>query len=346
MKSALFGRVSSDRQGRIWADVDPLAYDDPTGTFTPVMDITTRDWVDEPTIEEMVYDQTSYVEVGGVAYSGAITGTFDALLSGAPGYSPSFHGAVEKLSGFALESQTQLNQLSGNIWANRNQRFPKVNMNMAQPMVNLDIAPQEVVGIHIGATDTIRNEEIDGIYIPSSLSWSYSSVNKHLRTTLELIGVVSGVPGDTILIPPVIEDGDYSFPEFTFPSFPPFALPSFPIVDPLSIDNLAIHISGYGIFYTNDLSSPSPSWACANTNLEANKAAFKNFEIGAGGLSIIQNGSDEVWGVSALGGEWVRIFTKDDIGTLKVLHTHALIIFVVTGWIEILEDCSSLLDLL
>ena len=314
MKSALFGRVSSDRQGRIWADVDPLAYDDPTGTFTPVMDITTRDWVDEPTIEEMVYDQTSYVEVGGVAYSGAITGTFDALLSGAPGYSPSFHGAVEKLSGFALKSQTQLNQLSGNIWANRNQRFPKVNMNMAQPMVNLDIAPQEVVGIHIGATDTIRNEEIDGIYIPSSLSWSYSSVNKHLRTTLELIGVVSGVPGDTILIPPVIEDGDYSFPEFTFPSFPPFALPSFPIVDPLSIDNLAVHISGYGIFYTNDLSSPSPSWACANTNLEASKAAFKNFEIGAGGLSIIQNGSDEVWGVSALGGEWVRIFTKDDIG--------------------------------
>ena len=314
MKSALFGRVSSDRQGRIWADVDPLAYSNPTGTFTPVMNITTRDWVDEPTIDEMVYDQTSYVEVGGVAYSGAITGTFDALLSGAPGYSPSFHGAVEKLSGFALTSQTQLNQLSGNIWANRNQRFPRISMNMSQPMVNLDIAPQEVVGIHVGATDTIRNEEIDGIYIPSSMSWNYSSANKNLRTTMELIGLVSGVPGDTILIPPVVEDGDYSFPEFSFPSFPPFALPSFPIINPLSIDNLAIHISGYGIFYTTDLSSPSPSWVCANTNLEANKAAFKNFEVGSGGLAVIQNGTDEVWGVSALGGEWTRILSKDDVG--------------------------------
>lgn len=308
MKSALFGRLSSDRQGRLYAEVDPLAYDNPTGSFVPVMNITRRDWMSEPSITERVYDDNSYVELGGIAYSGPVTGTFEALLSGAPGYSPSFHGNVEKISGLALEGQSQLNQLSGNLWANRNQAYPTINMNMAIPTRNLDIAPQEVVGIKIERSDTIRDREIDGLYIPTSISWSYNSERQTLLPTIEFTGVVSGDPGDTILIPPSVEDADFEFPEFSFPAFPPFKLPGLEIISPLSIKHVVIHVKDKGIYYTNNFNDPSPSWQSANTNLGLFPSIMRNFEVVLNGNMLVQLGNDSVWSTSKPGGTWKKIF--------------------------------------
>ncbi len=308
MKSAYMGRLSSDRQGRLWADIDPLAYANPTGTFLPVMNITKRDWMREPTIEEQVYNSSSYIELGGIAYSGATTGTFAALLSGAPGLAPSYHGSVEKISGLALESQTQLNQLSGNLWANRNQRFPKVSMDMSTPTRNLDIAPQEVVDITILPQDTIRGEQLGGIYIPSSFGWDYNQSEQYLLPKIDYVGVVSGNPGDTIIIPATAEDGDFALPEFSFPSFPSIVMPGLPIINPLEVQRVAVHIRNQGIFYTDNFQDESPSWNSANINLNNDKVNFRNFEVATDGNAFIQVSGTTVWSTSSLGNSWSRIF--------------------------------------
>jgi len=308
MKSALVGRLSSDRQGRLWADIDPKAYDNPTGTFVPVMGITNRDWKNEPTIDENIYDKTSYIELGGIAYSGAVTGTFTALLSGAPGLAPSNHGNVEKMQGLALLSQEQLNQLSGNLWANRNQPYPTISMDMATPPRNLDIAPQEVVSIKLQESDTVRDAQIEGIYIPDKFSWSYSPKNQTLTSRVDYEGVVSGDPGDTILIPAAVEFGEFDFPEFSFPPFPPFAPFGLPIIDATNTQNLVIHVKDRGIFYTNNFDSVEPSWQSANINLELFPAIMRNFEVALNGSMAIQLGNDSVWTTSAPGTGWKKIF--------------------------------------
>lgn len=314
MKSALFGRLSSDRQGRLWADIDPLAYENPTGTFTPVMEITKRDWMSEPSVEEGIYDNSSYIEMGGIAYSGAITGTFAALLSGAPGYSPSYHGSVEKISGLAPSGQAYLNQLSGNLWANRNQKYPTISMDMSTPVRNLDIAPQEVVSIKINQSDTVRNEQIEGIYIPASISWTYKPDDRILMSQVEYIGVVSGDPGDTILIPETAEDGDFEFPEFSFPPFPPFALPGLPIIDILQTANLVIHVKNHGIFYTNNFNDEYPSWQSANVNLDEDKTEFRNFEVSSTGEIAVQVSYESIWTAPSPGAGWNLLFDANMIG--------------------------------
>lgn len=308
MKSALVGRVSSDRQGRLYAEVDPQAYPDPTGTFIPVMDITKRDWMSTPIIDEQVFDTMSYLELGGIAYTGAVTGTFEALLSGAPGYAPSFHGSVERIQGLALENQDQLNTLSGHIWANRNQRFPIASMDMAVPVRNLDIAPQETVSLRVARGDTVRDKEINGLYIPTDFSWTYNPTEQILLPSIQLTGLVNGEPGDTVLIPVEVGDIGFEFPEFTFPPLPSFYIPNLAIIDPLNTDNVLIHVRNHGLFYTPNFSSESPQWVKINTNLEGDKANFRNFEVAAGGRMYVQFSGLSAWTASHPGGVWSKVF--------------------------------------
>lgn len=313
LKSTLMGRLSADRQGRLWATVDPLAYDDPTGTFTPVMEVTKRDWMGTPRIEEPLLDSSSYIELGGIAYSGATTGTFSALLSGAPGSAPSYQGSVEKMTGLALASQTHINKLSGSLWSNRNQSHTPVSMEMANPARNLDIAPQEVVNIQASQDDIGRDFSINKLYIPSSFEWVYDAKNQTLHPRIEFVGLVNGNPGDTILIPETVEAGEFNFPSFSFPPFPTIMLPGLEIINPLSVDNLVIHIKGRGIFYTNNLQSASPSWASANLSLEGAKANFRNFEVSEGGEVFVQVSNESIWGATAPGQPWKSVFLYTQI---------------------------------
>jgi len=111
MRGTLVGSVVADRQNKIWAEVDAKAYSNPTGSFLPIQSFTKRDWQGEPSIQRAMTTPISYLEMGGVAYSGTTTGTFSALIGCAPGETPNTRGRVERVQGLALASQTQLNQL-------------------------------------------------------------------------------------------------------------------------------------------------------------------------------------------------------------------------------------------
>lgn len=230
MRGTLVGKLVADRQGKLWAEVDARAYSNPTGTFTPIMEITNRDWANEPGIEQIYADEYSYVEMGGIQYSGNITGTFQALMACAPGSAPSFRGRIEKSQGLALGGQPHLNQLVANVFANYNSRFPSMDMQVSANLRNLDIAPQESSRIIIAQSDTVANVAIDRLYIPETITWHWDPKTKLMLPSVTYNNIVTGDASESIIIPPTPDDGGlnsgFNVPSLTVPSLPIFTLPS------------------------------------------------------------------------------------------------------------------------
>lgn len=228
MRDTLWGKVVADRQGKVWMEVEAEAYTNPTGSFPSSMNITNRDWMDEPSIEERLGEDLSFIELGGVAYSGTSTGTFSALLSAAPGNAPGFHGSIETHEGLALLGQSQLNTLAGNIFANRNSPFPTVSMEMAGNYANFDIAPQETVQLNILASDTVRNIPINALYIFSSVDWKYFPQDSIMLLESDFRQLVSGITGqgETVDVPSPDDVGNgFSVPGIQIPPLPSLTLP-------------------------------------------------------------------------------------------------------------------------
>lgn len=229
MRNTLLGQVVSDRSGKVWIEVEAKAYTNPTGSFTSVMDITKRDWRNEPTIDERLSDATSFLELGGVAYTGVHMNTFSALIASAPGNAPSFRGRVDNRTGMALSNQSDLNQIAGNVWANDNSPFPVISMDMAGNYAHLDIAPQETVFISIAPSDTVRNELIEGLYIPAGFNWQYSSRDQILLPSIEFENLLNGDVGQTVEVPisPVDAgiDTGFNVPGLQIPPLPILTIP-------------------------------------------------------------------------------------------------------------------------
>ena len=229
MRNTLLGQVVSDRQGKVWMEVEAKAYPDPTGSFTSVMDISKRDWMGEPVVDERLSDDVSFLELGGVAYSGVAGNTFSALIASAPGSAPSFRGKVDTRTGLALAHQSQLNTMVGNVWANDNSKFPRISMDMSENLMNLDIAPQETVFISIAPSDTVRNKLIEGLYIPSAFDWKYDSKNGILLPSIEFNNLVNGNVGDVVNIPISPADAGidtgFSVPGLQIPPLPILTIP-------------------------------------------------------------------------------------------------------------------------
>lgn len=229
IRNTLIGQVVSDRQGKVWMEVEAKAYPNPTGSFTSVMEITKRDWKDEPSIEERLSDDSSYLELGGVAYSGVSTGTFSALIASAPGNTPSFRGRIDTRQGLALASQSQLNTMIGNVWANDNSKFPRISMDMAGSYKNLDIAPQETTQMSILSSDTVRGVAVDGLYIPYGFDWRYDPKGELLIPSISFVNLVNGRIGDSVEVPISPADAGintgFSVPGLQIPPLPILTIP-------------------------------------------------------------------------------------------------------------------------
>jgi len=132
MRDTLWGKVVSDRQGKVWMEVGAEAYTNPTGSFPATMDITRQDWMNAPSIDERLSDETSFIEMGGVAYSGVVTGTFAALLTSAPGGTPGFRGGVETHEGLAPAWSGSSQQYGWEYFANKNSPYPTISMDMTR----------------------------------------------------------------------------------------------------------------------------------------------------------------------------------------------------------------------
>ena len=269
MQNTLIGKVVSDRQGKVWMEVDAQAYTNPTGTFTSVMDITRNDWMNTPNIDERLTPDISYLEYGGVAFSGVNTGTFNAYIGSAPGNAPGFYGTVDNHEGLALLGQQQLNQLVGNIYANGNSPFPTVGMDLSLNASNLDIAPQETVELHINRDDTVRNLAINGLYIPDSMPWRYDPQGYTLLPQPEFKQLVTGYVGETVTIPanPADFGGGGGGINFNFPPLPDIFPPVSNPTGDGAPSRVLIHDDVAGLLYTQTFDQPTVTWYQVNGGL-------------------------------------------------------------------------------
>lgn len=209
MRGTLVGSLCADRQNKLWAEVGAWVTDNPTGSFLPIQTITKRDWLGTPEIQEQLLSPLSYLEMGGVDYSGDSSGTFSAYIAASPGETPNVRGSTERIQGLALDSLTHLRQIVGNLFANKTAKFPSISMDMAGNYNHLDIAPQETLDINIAADETNTGEAILAPYLVDSVSWSFNPLSKVKFPSIGLISLVNGRVGQSIPIPEVPEGGGY-----------------------------------------------------------------------------------------------------------------------------------------
>jgi hypothetical protein len=165
--------VVSDRQGKIWVEINPDATPNAPSAFPVCMALDNGDFAGNPgtsasptsshgskastgpQITERYFPEIAYVEYGGIVYdhnSGAST----AILAGGPGVAPSYKGDIDHMEGMILTSQTQLNQIVGASYAYQNSRFPEIAVGIVGGYKNIDIAPLETIYITIPEDSTPR----------------------------------------------------------------------------------------------------------------------------------------------------------------------------------------------
>ncbi|MBT7349620.1 hypothetical protein HN803_02385 [candidate division WWE3 bacterium] len=229
IRGAVVGSVVSDMQGKIWIEHDAQAFPNASdATYSsPIMELKKSDWVGSPRIVEQLIPPVSYLERGGIAYSGVSTGTFAPLMSNAPGSAPMYKGKVDRSQGLALKSQVEINEITGNILANKNHTHPTINHKLVGNFRNLDIAPQEKVSMVVETSDNPTGKYISGSYMPTNIGWTYDSQKQLFHPdNVTFSSLVTGSAGETIVIPELPDDGGYHSPRISIPSIPSLSFPA------------------------------------------------------------------------------------------------------------------------
>lgn len=266
VREGLLGGLVTDRQGKLWAEINPFGLETPFTSLPNGMTFHKHDWMDKPMISERrVYDM-SFVELGGIAYYGVSTNGFSALLSNSPSTVPLYNGKAERLEGLILSSQAQLNQVAGNYLAYHNTRFHDIALSLNGIYTNLDIAPLEKNYLIVSPSDTVRNKGLEGYpYFTESMEWKYTPLQQSLVPSIVLNPIATGTAGVTVNIPVVPPDNGYSYPNLSLPPLPDFG-GSTPVGSTIPL-RVVMHDTSKGIIYTDNFDSSNPQWVTANAGL-------------------------------------------------------------------------------
>jgi hypothetical protein len=146
------------------------------------------------------FENTTYPEAKLEIHYSFIGSVSTPLIASAPGVTPGYRGKVEQAQKLALSSQSQLNQLVGDVYANKNAKYSPINIEFVGNYRNLDIAPQEAVTINIKKEDTNRGVAINALYFPSEISWSWNAEKGLFLPRATLSRITNGLPGETITL--------------------------------------------------------------------------------------------------------------------------------------------------
>jgi len=230
MTNILIGSICSDMQGKIWAEQDTYL-DDALYQSPFLMD--DQDWIGEPSIEIAMSNPTSFIEMGGIAYTG-FGGTSTPYLSGAPGETPGYRGTIEKMQGLALTNQDHLNQLNGRLYGYLNRDYTLLTYRMAGNYRMFDIAPQDRYTLNISAEQNPRGVALSLDSFVQSVEWVYNPERESFHPDVRFTHLGDWIDGESMVIPPVppssSTDGSYNIPPIVIP---PINIP------PISIQNAA-----------------------------------------------------------------------------------------------------------
>jgi hypothetical protein len=322
MRDGLLGAVISDRQGKLWAEINSFGLQTPFTTIPTRFTFHKQDWIGSPTIQERRNSDLSFIELGGIAFYGVGSNAFSALLTAAPSTVPLYHGKSDRNDGLILTSQEALNQTAGHYLAHFNTRFPDINLSLAGNYNNLDITPIEKTYLVIDQNDSVRGKSIQDLpYIVDGMEWSYDPRKEQWRPDVTLLQIATGTAGQTVEIPAVPPDGGYGYPEIDLPPLPEFpgggggVGPSIPLT-------VLFHDPFYGFIYTTNFDSSNPMYLTMNGGLTQNQYQTANFMFvcpnGAVYAGIVNNTSNGTWYVArapAIGQPFTILYDKNNLPT-------------------------------
>lgn len=296
LDSALVGNLVSDRQGKLFAEVDISATNNASGTFSESFTLEKQDWMNTPIIQEKMTPDLSFLEMGGIAYTGPTLNTFSALISNAPGYVPGYRGNIERKQGLALDDQTQLDILVGNVFAFRNSVFPNTSYEIVGNYRNFDIAPQEIIRVNLNENDTPRKIIFnDTPFTNRGINWRYDPIGESFLPILNLALVTEPgygdtityqvgeepllddpIPGDPVSIPDIPPDeGDPGGGGGGF-GIPPITVPPLPTPTPIT--------GGLGTFVGCNVDGTQTISFTGGSGTASAYASFDNDDIDVGGF--------------------------------------------------------------
>jgi hypothetical protein len=221
----IIGEIVCNRQGKIWIEISAGAVHDAQTAVPLCMILTNEDWMGEPSIEERTTKEYSVLELGGTIFDGTSS---TAVLSLAPGFSPSVRGKINRIEGFIANSQVQMNEVNGDYYAYITAKYA-MSLKMAGNYNNIDIAPIQQCQMNVSGTNTVRGLNWSNKpFHPVQMDWSYDAqhgstypIIKFAELTNGLAGVTTAVAtASTVDIPPVAP--------IDVPNIPPIVIPPFP----------------------------------------------------------------------------------------------------------------------
>jgi hypothetical protein len=250
----LFARLLCDRYGRFAARIDRQMQAAGGGTTT--FALTTVDWIGDLDFRETVETPVSYVEIGALNYN---AGLITPFLSKAPGTVNRLTGSSMQSMNLAIDTQANLNILSGDWIAYLNNQYPEASIPLAGNWRYFDIWPQEYIEV---STVTDRHTFSNDLFIVRDVSFEYEPEDGSLFVALGAELETDGVDGQTVEIPEEIPP---------WPPPPPLYPPGGPPTPwtPSPGSGRRIISTDIGVFVTDDISSSSPTWYAANLGLSA-----------------------------------------------------------------------------
>jgi len=237
LENAYGAELVADRQGKMWTEIDVrlmITGSRSAAAYPEIMDIERQDWIGQINFDREQYDLISYLEAGGIAYSGPATGTFEPYIGGSPGEAPSYAGSVQRRTGLVLAGQADVNEFVGLDFAKNNAVYPRLTFTLSGDYRFIDIAPQEFLRLTLEQSDTYRGLVWDKKrFIPTSIGMRYDPRKETLIYEISLAEETDGPPGETVIIPvdPPFDEPDLPYWDIQFPPLPP--LPGIgPIIEP------------------------------------------------------------------------------------------------------------------
>lgn len=179
------------------------------GNIPTIMKITKNDWGGQIRIERRPTNRVSTMEISGIQYDGT---DYAPIFSQAKGISMGRYGRVDSLDSLLFANQTDANQLSGLLYAQRNNEYPVVDVPLSMNNRYLDICPRGYIKIDLEASDNPRGIVWNNKkFLIRRVDHTYTEKEGALRTNIELEAETSGPSGITIIMPPPNWNGDYNF---------------------------------------------------------------------------------------------------------------------------------------
>lgn len=260
LRDRIFGRLLCDKYGRFFAEID--IQNQPFGSAETLWVLDAADWLDELQVRQYNQHPTNAVEAGGVIYDAA-AGTVVPKLSRAPGIYDSYrYGARSSSTALAINSQVELNVMSGRQ-LNRLIKEFDVKLSLAGNWRYCDIVPQEAV--YLDNVDTERGL-LNGRYIIRDVDVVHNQEAGCIFTSINTEqDMDDGVPGVTIPIPDALPDKVQ--PEYGMSLVP--TMPSgygdskMPVRYPWTSAGMVVG-GASDVYYTTNFTAGFPNWHSFN----------------------------------------------------------------------------------